>query len=271
MLGIDISWLRTSLLTFASLLLASGAAWAHGGGGGHGGGGHGGGIGHMGGIGNMGGIGRVGGVRFAGPLYNNGFARGLGYSPFFGRGYNGFGFGFGLGYGFGSGLFGFGFPYNGLGYGLGLGYPWYGYGYGWPYLGINSGYGYYPYYSFGLGGYPNYSGSASLNTTVNRFSAYYPSSSATAQAPPKDNMAHLLVFVPENAELWFNGAKTKQTGPQREFISPALTPGKSYSYEIKAQWTENGKPVEETRTVHVQANTWKPIDFTKAEPSADKK
>jgi uncharacterized protein (TIGR03000 family) len=91
------------------------------------------------------------------------------------------------------------------------------------------------------------------------------------QAPPRDNMARLLVLVPENAELWVNGTKTKQTGAQREFVSPALTPGKSYSYELKARWTENGKTVEETRTVHVQANTWQRIDFTKVEPSADKK
>lgn len=89
--------------------------------------------------------------------------------------------------------------------------------------------------------------------------------------PPKDNTAHLLVLVPENAELWVNGIRTKQTGAQREFVSPALTPGKSYSYELKAQWTENGKTVEETRTVHVQANSRQPIDFTKAQPSADKK
>ena len=89
------------------------------------------------------------------------------------------------------------------------------------------------------------------------------------QAPAKDNMAHLLVLVPKNAELWFNGTKTKQTGAEREFVSPALTPGKRYSYELKAQWTENGKTVEQTRTVHVQTNTWQRIDFTKTELSAD--
>ncbi len=76
-------------------------------------------------------------------------------------------------------------------------------------------------------------------------------------------MAHLMVVVPEGAELWFNDAKTSQTGNQREFVSPVLTLGKKFTYDIRASWTENGKPKEEKRSVQVQANAWQMIDFTK--------
>ena len=39
----------------------------------------------------------------------------------------------------------------------------------------------------------------------------------------------------------------------REFDSPPLTPGKQYSYEVKAQWEENGRPVTQTQEVDVSA------------------
>jgi uncharacterized protein (TIGR03000 family) len=275
MLGLRLSWLRASLLMLVGLLLASGAAWAHGGGGGHGGGGHGGG-GHGGSFGHggfsHGGVSHVGGFVHHGVggvtgfgIYGPGFYRGLGYgyAPIFGRGYN-----FGLGYGYG--LFGLGYglgSYGRYGLGYGLGYPYYGYGYRWPYYRYNLGWygGFYPYSYYGYNASPYYGYSSSYPAPTD-----YGTATAQSQtpSPPQDNMAHLLVIVPEDAELWFNGTKTKQTGPQREFVSPELTPGKHYSYEVKARWQENGKIVEQVRTAHVQANSWQTLDFTKPETSA---
>lgn len=316
MLGIRLSWLRTSLGAAVALLLVSGTAWAHGGGSGGGGGGHGGGGGghagggHVGGVAHTGGFGQASGFGFgiggAGHpnglyssgfshglgynpgygtgLYNSGFTYGLGYNPAFGRGYPyGFGYGQGLGYNYGLG-YGFGLGYGSGGYGYGsagnygqsnvsnrINYPYNGAGYGLPYLGYNSDwYGGIPYSYYGYGSGQYYGYDAAYGGTP----ADYGMAAAQSQIPPppKDDMAHLLVIVPDNAELWFNGTKTKRTGPQREFISPKLTAGKRYSYEIKAKWTEKGKPVEEVRTARVQANNWQVIDFTKAEPTAkDKK
>jgi uncharacterized protein (TIGR03000 family) len=208
----------------------------------------------------------VAGINRVGTIYSPGFFRGLGYSPYFGRGYP-FGFGTGIGWGYGL-RYGLGFPYYGnWGWGLGYPYSWYGYGLGLPFYGYNSGWGGaypYSYYGFGSTTYNPYGYSSSYSPTP----ADYGIAGAQSQVPPppKDNMAHLLVIVPENAELWFNGTKTTQTGTQREFVSPELAPGKNYSYEVKARWQENGKTVEQVRTVHVQANDWKPVDFTKPEP-----
>jgi uncharacterized protein (TIGR03000 family) len=274
MLGLRVTWLRFTMLTLAGLLLASGMTWAHGGGGGghggggggHGGGGHGGYGGgmHAGGIGH--GYGGVG--------YGLGGYHGLGYGGYgrgYGLGYGVYGRGYGLGYGvygrgYGLGYGGFGLGY-GIGYGLGYGLGYGGYGLGYGGYGYGGGYPYYGGYSSGYGGVNVYS-----NPVVNTYSNYYPQATEQEpQTPPNDNLAHLLVIVPENAELLFNGTKTKQTGPQREFISPELTAGKHYSYEIKASWMENGKRKEEVRTAEVQTNTWKVIDFTKPEPSAEPK
>jgi uncharacterized protein (TIGR03000 family) len=83
------------------------------------------------------------------------------------------------------------------------------------------------------------------------------------EAPVEDNAARVTVVVPEDAELWFNGTKTNQTGKRREFATAPLTPGKDFRYRIKARWIEDGKPVELTQTIKVRANSSQTVDFTK--------
>lgn len=84
------------------------------------------------------------------------------------------------------------------------------------------------------------------------------------QRPTADgsNKAHIWVRVPENAEIWVNGVKTKQTGESRYFFSPPLTAGKKYSYQMRLRWTKDGKPVEETQRILVQAGQTIRRDFT---------
>ncbi len=83
--------------------------------------------------------------------------------------------------------------------------------------------------------------------------------------PPKerpDTKAHIWLRVPENAEVWVNGVKTKQSGESRYFFSPPLVPGKKYSYQMRVRWTKDGKPVEETQDILVQAGATIRRDFT---------
>jgi uncharacterized protein (TIGR03000 family) len=77
-----------------------------------------------------------------------------------------------------------------------------------------------------------------------------------------DNKAHIWLRVPESAEIWINGVKTKQTGESRYFFSPPLTPGKKYTYQLRLRWTKEGKPVEETQRILVQAGQTVRRDFT---------
>ncbi len=68
--------------------------------------------------------------------------------------------------------------------------------------------------------------------------------------------------VPANAEIWFDGAKTKQTGPSREFVSTPLAPDRSYTYHLRVRWTEDGRTIERTRRVPVRAGDRIRLDFT---------
>jgi len=64
----------------------------------------------------------------------------------------------------------------------------------------------------------------------------------------------MILKVPARADVWFNGVKTDpQTKAVRHFASPALEPGWDYSYDIRVRWTENGRPVEQTRCITVRA------------------
>jgi uncharacterized protein (TIGR03000 family) len=85
--------------------------------------------------------------------------------------------------------------------------------------------------------------------------------------PPPDNAAHLQLVVPQNAEVLFNGDPTTQTGTIREFVSPPLTPGKLFDYTITVRYPgADGNTVTDRRVIHVRANDWFRIDFTRPAP-----
>jgi uncharacterized protein (TIGR03000 family) len=85
-------------------------------------------------------------------------------------------------------------------------------------------------------------------TYSNGYSAYYPQ-----EQPVDANTATIRLQVPEGARVWFDGEATSQSGADRIFVSPALTPGYAYSYHIRVQWHENGQAVERTRDITVHA------------------
>jgi uncharacterized protein (TIGR03000 family) len=126
-----------------------------------------------------------------------------------------------------------------------LGYDAYGTGRTWDWR---------PFYSGAYYAPPAYSFMPSANYA---YGAYAPS------AP--DNAAHLRVIVPAGAKVWFGNSATQQSGRERFFESPQLTPGKDYTYDVKATWTENGTEVTRTRHVGVRANSTLTVDFTRAD------
>jgi len=143
----------------------------------------------------------------------------------------------------GGGLFGWwpwswGYPYNDYGFGYGYG----GYGYG----------GFYPspYYDYGA---------YSLAPTY----SYGPTFGAPSIAAPNTEMgAQLDVLVPDpNATVWFDGQQTASQGMTRYFDSPALPPGREFTYTVKAAWTERGQSVVQERVVTVRAGSRVVVDF----------
>jgi uncharacterized protein (TIGR03000 family) len=68
------------------------------------------------------------------------------------------------------------------------------------------------------------------------------------------NRAALInVSVPANAEVSFEGEETAQTGSFRQFISPLLTPGHDYFYDIEVRWVEDGMETSRSRRISVHA------------------
>jgi uncharacterized protein (TIGR03000 family) len=141
------------------------------------------------------------------------------------------------------------------GYHGGFYHPYHGYhGYSsyYPYYGS---YGYYPYYSYytypygtsGLTYDPGYYGATGGATWASPASnqSYYP----PGDIKPANSVAQILVKVPADAQVWFNGKEYATTGTTREFASPPLTPGQQYAYQIKARWTENGQDVTQMQQV----------------------
>jgi uncharacterized protein (TIGR03000 family) len=73
--------------------------------------------------------------------------------------------------------------------------------------------------------------------------------------------ADVTVRVPNGAKVWIEGVAMRQQGTERRFVTPELTPGVPYEYEIRASWTENGKPVTETQHVSIHAGAQASISF----------
>jgi uncharacterized protein (TIGR03000 family) len=102
-----------------------------------------------------------------------------------------------------------------------------------------------------------------------RQSNYSPDTMEAARTAP----VYLDVRVPASAEVMIETAKTTQTGPRRSFVSPPITPGRNYVYEIKAKWLENGQEVVRTRNVDVRAGEQVMVDFmaTPASPQPERR
>jgi uncharacterized protein (TIGR03000 family) len=165
--------------------------------------------------------------------------------------------GWGRGYGYGG--------YNdGFGYGRSYGSPYYGgYGYnrGWYSPGVYN-YDYAPSYGYDFGesvppaGETYYGGGAYATDQSNMNQQQMPQ-----EAP---NKALVVLRVPSNAQVFFEGQPTTSQGTVRAYLSPPIDPSKEYSYHVKAQWNQNGRPVTQERQIRVHAGRQARFDFMQA-------
>jgi uncharacterized protein (TIGR03000 family) len=190
--------------------------------------------------------------------------------------------------GFGNPVFGYG-PYNGAGIGgyypggIGMNYGPRGYGAFSGYGPVNTGVStyatnpYYNGYNAALGAQATYFGTGTGGATYSGYTMPYsmPASSYVAFAPRtsgvtgaaytvQDQAARVEARVPAGAEVWFDGHRTNQTGTERTFHTPPLEKGRQYHYTVRARWTKDGQPVEETQRVEVSAGTRATVVFPKA-------
>src|SRR5437879_6035071 len=77
------------------------------------------------------------------------------------------------------------------------------------------------------------------------------------------NSVAVRVNVPTSeASLWVEGETTQQKGRERAFISPPLQAGRTYFYDIRATWMENGRQVSRQKTVRIRLGQEVMVNFT---------
>jgi len=75
--------------------------------------------------------------------------------------------------------------------------------------------------------------------------------------------ARVTVNLPADADLWFNGTKMRTTGSIRQFETPPIAGGQSYTYEARARWMENGREVNQTQKIAVLSGKQINVTFPK--------
>jgi uncharacterized protein (TIGR03000 family) len=83
--------------------------------------------------------------------------------------------------------------------------------------------------------------------------------------------ALVVAHLPEDARIWFEEEPTKQTGTLRQFVSPPLTAGKSYTYTVRVEWPEDGQWVSQAHSFPVHAGDVHCIDIIPTESRAVEK
>ncbi len=133
---------------------------------------------------------------------------------------------------------------------------------------VDTGFGYYPSghgFVNGYGYYPDYYYVNSPQIAINSYKWRGPPPVVAPVVDPdagvEASAAVLRVRVPADAKVWVSGAATTQRGELRRFITPPLEAGRNQGYELRARWTEGGKPVERTEAVRVHPGDRLTIDF----------
>jgi uncharacterized protein (TIGR03000 family) len=90
------------------------------------------------------------------------------------------------------------------------------------------------------------------------------------QTAPAGETATVNVLVPSDATVWLQGQEMSETGSYRQFVSPPLTAGQRYRYQVQASWRENGRDVTQTRSVPIRAGQRVDVDFTQPQPAPER-
>lgn len=75
--------------------------------------------------------------------------------------------------------------------------------------------------------------------------------------------AHITVRVPADARLTVQGVECPLTSETRAFETPVLTPGKEYSYLLRAEVTRDGRPLAQTQRITFRSGERVRVSFEK--------
>jgi len=88
----------------------------------------------------------------------------------------------------------------------------------------------------------------------------FPSKEVSAPVP-EPTPAKIVVTLPANAKLTFDGKDTLSTSEVRTFVSPALQPKRTFTYTLTAEITQNGAPVRQSQKISVRAGQETRVQF----------
>jgi uncharacterized protein (TIGR03000 family) len=117
------------------------------------------------------------------------------------------------------------------------------------------------------GGYYGSACHGSYGSACHGSSGYYgaPTADKSYDYGSLGNAALINVKVASKATLTFDDQPTQQTGEFRQFITPALEPGKNFSYTVHAKWQDGGRDMDQSRKVSVRAGQKTQVDFNTAQ------
>jgi uncharacterized protein (TIGR03000 family) len=85
---------------------------------------------------------------------------------------------------------------------------------------------------------------------------------------PAEGAGVLKVIVPADATVFVNDRATKSTGTERQFVSRGLRGDRQYSYRVRVEFEQDGKPVTKTAAATLTAGSNKLLAFD-AKPSVE--
>jgi uncharacterized protein (TIGR03000 family) len=91
--------------------------------------------------------------------------------------------------------------------------------------------------------------------------AEMPSPGTELPAPAPVNAAVIVVKLPAEAELWFDGIKTAQGGSYRLLVTPPLPNGHEASYTLRAHWLLKGVELDRSEQVRVRPGERFTVNF----------
>ena len=96
--------------------------------------------------------------------------------------------------------------------------------------------------------YYNYAPAYTASAPVTRGQTYY-----SGYYQPVNDTVMLNLTVPADAKVWIEGTPTTLGGRRRQFVSPPITPGSDYTYDIQVNWMQDGREVTSKRHIKVHA------------------
>jgi uncharacterized protein (TIGR03000 family) len=147
--------------------------------------------------------------------------------------------------------------------------------FGWtPYDSVNTGHGNYPGSPGFIPGYGYYPGSGSDHypwmdgpgTPFDRrklqpIPVGGEPREPVAEPSPLPGTALIIVKVPAEAEISFDGQRTSQAGSYRVFVTPSLPADRLYVYTIRARWLTRNIELLREENVHLQAGHTVTVNF----------